>query len=56
MSIAYFCTKTGVRLVAPGKSKRVDPINGVDEFKPAPKAETKTEPAEGKKKPSEGGK
>ena len=29
---AYFCSKTGVRIVAPGVSKAVDPTNGQDEF------------------------
>ncbi|HEY3498045.1 MAG TPA: hypothetical protein VGK73_25275 [Polyangiaceae bacterium] len=28
----FFCTVTGVRLVAPGVSKSVDPVNGVAEF------------------------
>ena len=28
---AYFCEKTGVRIVAPGMSKDVDPVNGKDE-------------------------
>jgi len=60
MSHAFFCTETGVRIVAPGKSKAVDPINGVDEFsEPAPKAEapkpksatkTETKPAESPEK------
>lgn len=56
MSLAYFCPVTGQRLVALGKSKTVDPINGVEEFNPAPAVEPRTEPATGKKKPSEGGK
>lgn len=29
---AYFCTKTGLRIVAPGVCKAVDPDNGQDEF------------------------
>lgn len=47
MSYAFFCTKTGVRIVAPGMSKSADPINGVDEYsEPTPKAETpKAKPA-----------
>jgi len=28
---AYFCTKTGARIVAPGVSKAVDPVNGHEE-------------------------
>jgi hypothetical protein len=28
----YFCEKTGVRLVAPGVSKAVDPEHGQDEY------------------------
>jgi hypothetical protein len=32
---AYFCERTGVRLVAPGVSKTIDPVNGVDEYQPA---------------------
>ncbi len=28
---AYFCEKTGVRIVKPGVSKSVDPVNGHDE-------------------------
>jgi len=28
---AYFCTKTGARIVAPGVSKAVDPVNGQEE-------------------------
>jgi len=28
---AYFCTKSGARIVAPGVSKAVDPVNGQDE-------------------------
>lgn len=30
--MAYFCEKSGVRIVAPGVSKTVDPDNGHDEF------------------------
>lgn len=45
-SPAFFCTETGVRIVAPGKSKSVDPVNGVDEYRePAPKAEPAKKPA-----------
>lgn len=29
---AYFCQKTGKRLVAPGVCKDVDPERGVDEY------------------------
>jgi hypothetical protein len=29
---AYFCPTTGKRLVAPGVSKDVDPVKGVDEY------------------------
>lgn len=29
--MAFFCEKTGARIVAPGVSKAVDPTNGVDE-------------------------
>jgi hypothetical protein len=29
--MAYFCSKTGVRIAAPGVSKAVDPVNGQDE-------------------------
>lgn len=32
----YFCTSTGVRIVAPGVSKAVDPVNGQDEYREAP--------------------
>ena len=40
-TIAFFCTETGVRIVAPGKCKAVDPVNGVDAYnEPTPKAET----------------
>lgn len=27
----HFCSKTGARIVAPGVSKSVDPVNGQDE-------------------------
>lgn len=30
--MAFFCEKTGVRIVAPGVSKSVDPVNGQDDF------------------------
>lgn len=30
--MAFFCTKTGVRIVAPGVSKEVDPVNGQDVY------------------------
>jgi len=39
--MAYFCTKTGKRIVAPGVCKEVDPENGQDECNegdPEPKA------------------
>lgn len=29
--MAYFCTVTGARIVAPGVCKAVDPVNGQDE-------------------------
>lgn len=29
--MAFFCTKTGVRIAGPGVSKAVDPANGFDE-------------------------
>jgi len=32
----YFCRETGVRLVAPGVSKAIDPVNGVEEFTDSP--------------------
>ena len=35
---AHFCIKSGARIVAPGVSKSVDPINGVDECDPPPVA------------------
>jgi hypothetical protein len=49
---AYFCEKTGVRIVAPGVCKAVDPIKGQDEFN---EAEGAPEPAKPETtKPSEG--
>jgi hypothetical protein len=32
---AYFCERTGVRLVAPGVSKSIDPVHGIDEYQPS---------------------
>lgn len=54
---AYFCAKTGLRIVAPGVCKAVDPKNGVDEYsepaakaeKPADKAPAKTDQPAAKK-------
>lgn len=47
MSAAFFCSETGVRIVAPGVCKAVDPKNGQDEFsEPAPAdPQTETKPA-----------
>lgn len=30
---AFFCTKTGVRIIAPGICKDVDPVNGQDVYR-----------------------
>lgn len=54
---AYFCTTTGLRIVAPGVCKSVDPVNGKDEYsepaakaeKPADKATAKTDQPAAKK-------
>lgn len=43
---AFFCEKSGLRLVAPGVSKLVDPINGVDEFKEPSEPMAKPEAAD----------
>jgi hypothetical protein len=54
--MAYFCTKTGVRIAAPGVSKEVDPVSGQDQYtEPGPdapseaetKPKAKAEPAKG---------
>ncbi len=37
--MAFFCAKTGVRIVAPGVSKAVDPENGQDEYTEPTEAE-----------------
>lgn len=62
--MAYFCEKTGVRIVEPGVCKAVDPVNGKDEVQvsiealepaaPAPvtESEPKAEPALEAEKPS----
>lgn len=43
----FFCQQTGVRIVAPGVSKSVDPVNGQDEHsEPSPPAADKP-PSEG---------
>jgi hypothetical protein len=49
----FFCHQTGVRLVAPGVSKTVDPINGVEEFHDSPAAPAKQPAAKSAKKEAE---
>lgn len=47
--MAFFCTKTGVRIVAPGVSKEVDPVNGQDVYV-APASESAKGPGKPAKK------
>lgn len=61
--LVYFCHFTGARLVAPGVSKTIDPVNGQDEFveeahvAPKTKSESKAESAEDSaSKPAKSGK
>lgn len=65
--MAFFCTKTGVRIAKPGVSKAVDPVNGHDEVievdgeervvkaKPAKPADAKpgAPPPKGEDKPAD---
>jgi hypothetical protein len=46
----FFCNVTGVRLVAPGVSKSVDPKNGVEEFNDSPAVPAKQPAAKPAKK------
>ena len=47
---AHFCSVSGVRIAAPGVSKKIDPANGQDEFNEelpsAPKADGDKKPAD----------
>lgn len=53
---AHFCSKTGVRIVAPGVSKAVDPENGQNECLEGPDGKlvvVEPKPEKGSKKPKE---
>jgi hypothetical protein len=50
--MAFFCNHSGVRIMAPGVSKDVDPVNGQENFvEPAsPEGGSETKPDKGGKK------
>jgi hypothetical protein len=49
----FFCRETGVRLVAPGVSKTIDPTHGVEEFTNEPAVPAKKTADKPAKKDSE---